>query len=145
MCSSQVWELWKEGQCMDIVDKPMDKTYSEKMVSRCIQTGLLCVQRYALDQPCPQWFSCWGTPMWYFHQNSPHSHKRVTTMEIFSQHVTEHVLLAGCDVGLPNLQICVWCWTSFWSKSCWCHWQWNVALACCKVWRTGANSSSPLW
>ncbi|KAF7847549.1 hypothetical protein BT93_L2850 [Corymbia citriodora subsp. variegata] len=46
-----VWELWKEGQCMDIVDKSMDKAYSEKMVSRCIQIGLLCMQRYASDRP----------------------------------------------------------------------------------------------
>ncbi|KAF8015805.1 hypothetical protein BT93_H1369 [Corymbia citriodora subsp. variegata] len=46
-----VWELWKEGQCMDIVDKSMDKAYSEKMVLRCIQIGLLCMQRYASDRP----------------------------------------------------------------------------------------------
>ncbi|XP_056159864.1 receptor-like serine/threonine-protein kinase SD1-7 [Syzygium oleosum] len=46
-----VWELWKEGKCMDIVDTSMDKTYSEEMVSRCIQIGLLCVQRYASDRP----------------------------------------------------------------------------------------------
>ncbi|KAL3742008.1 hypothetical protein ACJRO7_017485 [Eucalyptus globulus] len=46
-----VWELWKKGQCMDIVDKSMDKTYSEKMVYRCIQIGLLCMQRYASDRP----------------------------------------------------------------------------------------------
>ncbi|XP_030456964.2 receptor-like serine/threonine-protein kinase SD1-7 [Syzygium oleosum] len=46
-----VWELWKEGRCMDIVDKSMDKTYSEEMVVRCIQIGLLCVQRYASDRP----------------------------------------------------------------------------------------------
>ncbi|XP_030528907.1 G-type lectin S-receptor-like serine/threonine-protein kinase RKS1 [Rhodamnia argentea] len=47
-----VWQLWKEGKCMEIVDKSMDKTYSdEEMVSRCIQIGFLCVQRYALDRP----------------------------------------------------------------------------------------------
>ncbi|XP_048141128.1 G-type lectin S-receptor-like serine/threonine-protein kinase RKS1 isoform X2 [Rhodamnia argentea] len=51
MGSSQVWELWKEGRRMDIVDTSMDKTYSEEMVSRCIQIGLLCVQRYASDRP----------------------------------------------------------------------------------------------
>ncbi|KAK3433264.1 hypothetical protein EUGRSUZ_D00917 [Eucalyptus grandis] len=46
-----VWELWKEGKCTDIVDRSMDNTYSEEMVLRCIQIGLLCVQRYALDRP----------------------------------------------------------------------------------------------
>ncbi|KAF8043080.1 hypothetical protein BT93_A1430 [Corymbia citriodora subsp. variegata] len=51
MCSSQVWELWKEGKCMDIVDQSMDKTYSEEMALRCIQIGLLCVQRYPSDRP----------------------------------------------------------------------------------------------
>ncbi|KAI3440929.1 uncharacterized protein J3R85_002961 [Psidium guajava] len=44
---SQVWQLWKEGKCMDIVDK----SYSDEMVTRCIQIGLLCVQRYASDRP----------------------------------------------------------------------------------------------
>ncbi|XP_039167305.1 G-type lectin S-receptor-like serine/threonine-protein kinase RKS1 [Eucalyptus grandis] len=46
-----VWELWKEGKCTDIVDRSMDNAYSEEMVLRCIQIGLLCVQRYALDRP----------------------------------------------------------------------------------------------
>ncbi|XP_048141131.1 G-type lectin S-receptor-like serine/threonine-protein kinase RKS1 isoform X2 [Rhodamnia argentea] len=46
-----VWQLWKEGKCMDIVDKSMDKTYSEEMASRCTQIGLLCVQRSASDRP----------------------------------------------------------------------------------------------
>ncbi|KAF8043081.1 hypothetical protein BT93_A1430 [Corymbia citriodora subsp. variegata] len=46
-----VWELWKEGKCMDIVDQSMDKTYSEEMALRCIQIGLLCVQRYPSDRP----------------------------------------------------------------------------------------------
>jgi len=50
-CSSQVWELWKEGKCTDIVDRSMDNAYSEEMVLRCIQIGLLCVQRYASDRP----------------------------------------------------------------------------------------------
>ncbi|KAK3433288.1 hypothetical protein EUGRSUZ_D00895 [Eucalyptus grandis] len=46
-----VWELWKGGKCMDIVDKSIGNTYSEEIVSRCIQIGLLCVQRYASDRP----------------------------------------------------------------------------------------------
>ncbi|KAF8026349.1 hypothetical protein BT93_F2977 [Corymbia citriodora subsp. variegata] len=46
-----VWELWGGGKCMEIVDKSIDKTYSEDMVLRCIQIGLLCVQRYASDRP----------------------------------------------------------------------------------------------
>ncbi|XP_056159756.1 G-type lectin S-receptor-like serine/threonine-protein kinase RKS1 [Syzygium oleosum] len=46
-----VWELWKGGKCMDIVDKSIDKTYYEEKVSRCIQIGLLCVQRFASDRP----------------------------------------------------------------------------------------------
>ncbi|KAF8030794.1 hypothetical protein BT93_D0091 [Corymbia citriodora subsp. variegata] len=46
-----VWELWEEGKCMDIVDKSMDKTYSDEMALRYIQIGLLCVQRYASDRP----------------------------------------------------------------------------------------------
>ncbi|KAL3742006.1 hypothetical protein ACJRO7_017484 [Eucalyptus globulus] len=46
-----VWELWKGGKCMDIVDKSIDRTHSKEMASRCIQIGLLCVQRYASDRP----------------------------------------------------------------------------------------------
>ncbi|KAK3433295.1 hypothetical protein EUGRSUZ_D00886 [Eucalyptus grandis] len=36
-----VWELWKGGNCMDIADKSIGNTYSEEIVSRCIQIGLL--------------------------------------------------------------------------------------------------------
>ncbi|KAF8026347.1 hypothetical protein BT93_F2975 [Corymbia citriodora subsp. variegata] len=46
-----VWKLWGGGKCMEIVDKSIDKTYYEEMVLRCIQIGLLCVQRYASDRP----------------------------------------------------------------------------------------------
>ncbi|OWM77613.1 G-type lectin S-receptor-like serine/threonine-protein kinase At1g11410 isoform X2 [Punica granatum] len=46
-----VWELWKEGLCLDIVDLLMGDMYSKREVMRCIQVGLLCVQEFAMDRP----------------------------------------------------------------------------------------------
>lgn len=47
----QVWELWKDGSCLDIVDTSMGDAYPEHEVLRCIQIGLLCVQEFATDRP----------------------------------------------------------------------------------------------
>ncbi|KAJ4977009.1 hypothetical protein NE237_002115 [Protea cynaroides] len=46
-----VWELWKEGRALEIVDSTMADNYLAHEVSRCIQVGLLCVQESALDRP----------------------------------------------------------------------------------------------
>ncbi|KAJ4975583.1 hypothetical protein NE237_000689 [Protea cynaroides] len=46
-----VWELWKEGRVLEIVDSSMANNYSAHEVSRCIQVGLLCVQESAPDRP----------------------------------------------------------------------------------------------
>ncbi|KAJ4976822.1 hypothetical protein NE237_001928 [Protea cynaroides] len=47
----KVWELWKEGRVLEIVDSLVADNYSTHEVSRCIQVGLLCVQESALDRP----------------------------------------------------------------------------------------------
>ncbi|XP_042486284.1 cysteine-rich receptor-like protein kinase 19 isoform X2 [Macadamia integrifolia] len=47
----QVWELWKEGRALEIVDSSMGDSYPAQEVSRCIQVGLLCVQESASDRP----------------------------------------------------------------------------------------------
>ncbi|WCJ42940.1 G-type lectin S-receptor-like serine/threonine-protein kinase At1g11410 [Euphorbia peplus] len=46
-----VWELWKEGRSLEIVDSSLGDSYSELEVGRCIQIGLLCVQESAPDRP----------------------------------------------------------------------------------------------
>ncbi|WCJ42941.1 G-type lectin S-receptor-like serine/threonine-protein kinase At1g11410 [Euphorbia peplus] len=46
-----VWELWKEGTSLEIVDSSLGDSYSELEVGRCIQIGLLCVQESAADRP----------------------------------------------------------------------------------------------
>ena len=48
---SQVWELWKEGSCDDIVDESMGDSCSKEEALRCIQIGLLCVQEFTDDRP----------------------------------------------------------------------------------------------
>ncbi|GLT69396.1 hypothetical protein SLA2020_415510 [Shorea laevis] len=48
-----VWNLWKEGRAMEIVDSSLGE-YSSSLadeVLRCIQIGLLCVQESAADRP----------------------------------------------------------------------------------------------
>ncbi|RWR91110.1 cysteine-rich receptor-like protein kinase 10 isoform X1 [Cinnamomum micranthum f. kanehirae] len=47
-----VWEKWKEGRAMEVVDSSMINISSFKSkVLRCIQIGLLCVQEKAEDRP----------------------------------------------------------------------------------------------
>ncbi|CAI0467971.1 unnamed protein product [Linum tenue] len=48
-----VWELWKEGRALDIVDSStmggLDS--GDEVMMRCIQIGLLCVQESLDDRP----------------------------------------------------------------------------------------------
>ncbi|XP_027348180.1 G-type lectin S-receptor-like serine/threonine-protein kinase At1g11410 [Abrus precatorius] len=46
-----IWNLWKEGKAMEIVDPSLGESCSDREVQRCIQIGLLCVQDYAVDRP----------------------------------------------------------------------------------------------
>ncbi|KAM4113075.1 hypothetical protein ACJW30_05G191000 [Castanea mollissima] len=46
-----IWDQWKEGKAMEIVDSSLGKTYPANEVSRCIQIGLLCVQEHATNRP----------------------------------------------------------------------------------------------
>ncbi|XP_042940870.1 G-type lectin S-receptor-like serine/threonine-protein kinase RKS1 isoform X2 [Carya illinoinensis] len=46
-----IWELWKEGKAMEIVDSSLGDITLDNEVARCIQIGLLCVQEYATDRP----------------------------------------------------------------------------------------------
>ncbi|KAB1223035.1 G-type lectin S-receptor-like serine/threonine-protein kinase RKS1 [Morella rubra] len=39
-----VWDLWREGSAMEIVDSSLGEKYPANEVSRCIHVGLLCVQ-----------------------------------------------------------------------------------------------------
>ncbi|KAL3742020.1 hypothetical protein ACJRO7_017497 [Eucalyptus globulus] len=45
------WELWKEGNCKDVIDESMGDSCSKEEALRCIQIGLLCVQEFADDRP----------------------------------------------------------------------------------------------
>ncbi|BFG43137.1 hypothetical protein CerSpe_294110 [Prunus speciosa] len=46
-----VWNLWKEGKVLEIVDPSLGELYPVNEVVRCIQIALLCVQEYATDRP----------------------------------------------------------------------------------------------
>ncbi|KAK9946047.1 hypothetical protein M0R45_011529 [Rubus argutus] len=48
---SKVWNLWKEGSCMELMDSTLRASCSSGEVIRCIQIGLLCVQERAIDRP----------------------------------------------------------------------------------------------
>ncbi|KAJ6925640.1 G-type lectin S-receptor-like serine/threonine-protein kinase [Populus alba x Populus x berolinensis] len=47
----EVWDLWREGRALELVDTLMGNSYPEDQVLRCIQIGLLCVQESAMDRP----------------------------------------------------------------------------------------------
>nr|XP_034906391.1 G-type lectin S-receptor-like serine/threonine-protein kinase RKS1 [Populus alba] len=46
-----VWDLWREGRALELVDTLMGDSFHEDQVLRCIQIGLLCVQESAMDRP----------------------------------------------------------------------------------------------
>lgn len=45
------WNLWREGNGIDLIDSAAGEVYSTHEVLRCIQVGLLCVQERAEDRP----------------------------------------------------------------------------------------------
>ncbi|KAK3032643.1 hypothetical protein RJ639_036603, partial [Escallonia herrerae] len=45
------WELWNDGNALELVDACMGDSYPTRDVLRCIQVGLLCVQDEATDRP----------------------------------------------------------------------------------------------
>ncbi|KAL3742021.1 hypothetical protein ACJRO7_017498 [Eucalyptus globulus] len=45
------WELWKEGNCEDVIDESMGDSCTIEEALKCIQIGLLCVQEFADDRP----------------------------------------------------------------------------------------------
>ncbi|CAI9773475.1 unnamed protein product [Fraxinus pennsylvanica] len=45
------WLLWREGRALELVD---DKSFIESEALRCIQVGLLCVQKLSEDRPTMQ-------------------------------------------------------------------------------------------
>ena len=47
----QAWLLWKEGKAIEIMDSCLEDSYVESQVLRCIQVGLLCVQKLPQDRP----------------------------------------------------------------------------------------------
>ncbi|KAF2303589.1 hypothetical protein GH714_019714 [Hevea brasiliensis] len=46
-----VWDLWREGRSLEMVDLSLGDSYPESEVLQCIQIGLLCVQESAVDRP----------------------------------------------------------------------------------------------
>ncbi|KAK4387026.1 Receptor-like serine/threonine-protein kinase SD1-8 [Sesamum angolense] len=45
------WLLWKENKILELMDECLNDTFVESEVKRCVQVGLLCVQKYAEDRP----------------------------------------------------------------------------------------------
>ncbi|KAK6154369.1 hypothetical protein DH2020_008617 [Rehmannia glutinosa] len=45
------WLLWKENKILELMDECFKDTFVESQVKRCIQVGLLCVQKFAEDRP----------------------------------------------------------------------------------------------
>ncbi|KAF3654933.1 G-type lectin S-receptor-like serine/threonine-protein kinase [Capsicum annuum] len=45
------WLLWTEGKALELMDECLKEPFSESQVLRCIQVGLLCVQKLPEDRP----------------------------------------------------------------------------------------------
>ena len=48
---SQAWELWNDGEYLQLLDPSLSDTFVPDEVKRCIHVGLLCVEQYANDRP----------------------------------------------------------------------------------------------
>ncbi|XAR56608.1 hypothetical protein NMG60_11037156 [Bertholletia excelsa] len=48
---SQAWMLWNDGKALELIDSCIKDSYIESQVLRCIQVGLLCVQKLPRDRP----------------------------------------------------------------------------------------------
>ncbi|CAN6694473.1 unnamed protein product [Malus baccata var. baccata] len=47
----KAWLLWNKGKCSELIDQCLEYSYVEFEVQRCIQVGLLCVQKLPVDRP----------------------------------------------------------------------------------------------
>ena len=47
----QAWLLWNEGKALDLLDECLEDSCIDSQVVRCIQVGLLCVQKFPQDRP----------------------------------------------------------------------------------------------
>ncbi|KAM7498785.1 hypothetical protein LguiA_023199 [Lonicera macranthoides] len=45
------WMLWNEGKALELLDPCLEDSCIESQVLRCIQIGLLCVQKFPKDRP----------------------------------------------------------------------------------------------
>nr|POE76831.1 g-type lectin s-receptor-like serine/threonine-protein kinase [Quercus suber] len=45
------WLLWKEGRALELSYTCLEDSHSRSQILRCIQVGLLCVQKYPEDRP----------------------------------------------------------------------------------------------
>ncbi|XAR56611.1 Non-specific serine/threonine protein kinase [Bertholletia excelsa] len=45
------WMLWNDGKVLELMDSCIKDSYIESQVLRCIQVGLLCVQKLPRDRP----------------------------------------------------------------------------------------------
>ncbi|KAK6132852.1 hypothetical protein DH2020_033403 [Rehmannia glutinosa] len=45
------WLLWEDNKILELMDECLNDTFIESQVKRCIQVGLLCVQKFAEDRP----------------------------------------------------------------------------------------------
>ncbi|XP_059655498.1 G-type lectin S-receptor-like serine/threonine-protein kinase At4g27290 [Cornus florida] len=45
------WLLWNDHRALELVDSCLKNSYIESQVQRCIQVGLLCVQKLPIDRP----------------------------------------------------------------------------------------------
>ncbi|KAF9672887.1 hypothetical protein SADUNF_Sadunf11G0091200 [Salix dunnii] len=48
---SQAWLLWNEGRASELIDAGLEDTSEMSQLLRCIQVGLLCVQKLPEDRP----------------------------------------------------------------------------------------------
>ncbi|KAJ6819487.1 receptor-like serine/threonine-protein kinase SD1-8 [Iris pallida] len=48
---AHAWNLWNEGSALELVDETMSNRFSINNVIRCINVGLLCVQKHPEDRP----------------------------------------------------------------------------------------------
>ncbi|KAJ0101679.1 hypothetical protein Patl1_04496 [Pistacia atlantica] len=47
----KAWLLWNNGRALELMDRHLEDSFIEFKVQRCIQVGLLCVQKFPENRP----------------------------------------------------------------------------------------------
>ncbi|XP_056173186.1 G-type lectin S-receptor-like serine/threonine-protein kinase SD1-1 [Syzygium oleosum] len=111
------WLLWGEGRALEIMDECPHNSFDKTQVERCIQVGLLCVQKFPEDRPVMSSAICMivncglilpepKEPSYFMERNSRYSDGASPKGDLHSQNAISLTMLEGryafCGTGVET-------------------------------------------